>query len=244
MAKEKWEGKPPAEWTLEEALDFFHDSPWSDEVTVYQTTGRILGVMWNGQKVVYQESPNLPPRQYSPAPVRLEPEALQATYGVRWDSAQIVQAGLARLQEISPVHGEMQAPAPEVPGDEIVLTARVVEPPREPASERLNRPLIVDESGRPVRQEQEPTTPDLFAGLSDGELAAAAELRVRDGETVKPVRVVAHGLGTSEGYTFYFPRQLPPQARQAEFVFKGRGGTELKVKFKLEEMTVAGKPDY
>lgn len=242
-ARESWEGKPPSEWTLEEALKFFEDSPWAREETVYQPSGRILGVIPGGRKVVYQENANLPPRQYSVSILQLEPEMLVAKYAVRWSSARIVQQGLERLKELSSVHAEMQAPAPDVPEDKIVVTARSVEPPRQSSFDRLNQPTIRDESGRPV-QETEPTAPDLFSGLSEAELAAAAELRLHDGQVLKPERIAQHGLGASEGVTFYFPRTLPTGTKEVEFVFHGQKDSELKAKFKLREMEVNGKPDY
>lgn len=242
-ARESWEGKPPSEWTLEEALKFFEDSPWSQEETVYQPSGRLLGVLPGGRKVVYQEGPNMPPRQYSVPILQVEPEMLVARYAVRWSSAQIVQRGLERLKELSGVHADMQAPAPEGPDDKIVLTARAVEPPRQSLFDRFSRPVIRDENGRPL-EEAEVTAPDLFSGLSDAELASAAELRLRDGQSLKPERAMQHGLGTSEGYTFYFPRPLPRGTTEVEFVFRGQKDSELKVKFKLREMQVNGKPDY
>jgi hypothetical protein len=244
MAKESWEGKEPAQWTQEEALAFFADSPWSHQVTLYEPSGRIMGVMRGGGKVVVQESSSAPPRHYSPAPLRLEPEVLQAKYGVRWGSAQIVQQGLARLQSLSQVHAEMQARPPETPADTIALTVRVVEPPQQLGFDRLNRPTVYDQSGRPVRDEEEVLFEDLFSGLSEEELAEAAELRVKNGPRLKPERAVRHGLGTSEGVTFYFPHDLPAGAREVQFVFKGREGVDLKVKFKLQDMQVSGQPDY
>ena len=188
VAKETWEGKAPAQWTQEEALAFLADSPWSHQVTLYEPSGRILGVMRGGGKVVVQESRGAPPRHYSPPPLRLEPEVLQAKYGVRWGSAQIVQQALARLQSLSPVHAEMQAPPPEAPADTIALTARVVEPPQQTGFDRLSRPTVYDQSGRPVREEEELLFEDLFSGLSEEELSEAAELRVKDGPRLKPER--------------------------------------------------------
>jgi len=243
-AKEAWRGKPPAEWSLEEALEFFSDSPWAQEDVIYGPSGRTLGVMRGGRKVVYQERHDQPPRIYSPPPLRLEPEVVQATYGLRWDSAGLVQRGLDRLRELSPVHAEMQAGAPEVPDDKIVLTARAVEPPHLLALDRLGRPTVFDSSGRPLPEEERALFPDMFSGLNEEELREAAELHIKDGERLKPERVVRHGLGASEGVSFYFPRALPAQAREAQFVFEGRQGADLKIKFKLQEMQVDGRPDY
>jgi hypothetical protein len=138
----------------------------------------------------------------------------------------------------------MQAPPPDVPDSGIVVTARVVEPPQQTGFDRLSRPTVYDQSGRPVRAEEEVLFEDLFSGLSGEELREAAELRIKDGPRLKPARAVRHGVGTSEGVTFYFPGELPADAREAQFVYQGREGVDLKVKFKLQDMQVGGRPDY
>jgi len=111
-AEEPWERKPASAWSEEETLKLLNDSPWAQEEDVYHTSGRILGVLPGGQRVVYQDDPKLPPREYSVQPVALEPEQLRGVYGVRWSSATIIQQGLERLRELSPVLAEMQAPPP------------------------------------------------------------------------------------------------------------------------------------
>jgi len=198
--------------------------------------------------VVYQDSSNLPPRQYSVQPVALEPELLRGVYGVRWSSAALIQQGLERLRALSPVLAEMQAPPPELSSQHLVLTARVIKPPAE-GVERFRRPTIYDESGRPLPDEPG-FAPDIFNGLEDEALAAAAELRLSDGRRLKPARAPRHGVGTSEGVTFFFPREenggatLRPDTEWAEFVFEGAKDNTLKAKFKLREMQVGGRPDY
>jgi len=247
-AEEPWERKPPEAWSEEEVLKLLNDSPWAKEVDLYHASGRILGVLPGGRRVVYQDDPSLPPRQYSVQPVTLEPEQLRGVYGVRWDSAAIIQKGLERLQELSPVLAEMQAAPEELSPEHIVVTARVIKPPAE-GIERFQRPVIYDQSGRPLPDEPG-SAPDVFNGLDDQALAAAAELRLSDGRRLKPARALRHGLGTSEGVTFLFPRQengrgtLSPDTEWAEFVFAGAKDNTLKAKFKLKEMQVGGRSDY
>lgn len=242
------QGNPTDTWTQEEALGVLTNSPWAKQETIYQMTGRLLGVLPGGKKVIYRDAPNSAPRQYSIEPRTIEPERLHAVYGVRWSSAEIVQQALERLGELNPVLAEMQAKPSELSPDHFVLTAHVVEPPSE-GLDRLDRPLLVDESGNPVR-EPEATAPDLFAVLSEEEMKERAELRIRKRERLAPERVVRHGLGASAGVSFFFPRQqqgrptLAPEDGEAEFVFKGPHGSELKVKFRLAEMRRAGQSDY
>lgn len=243
-----WQQKPPAEWTQEQAQGFLIDSPWGDKVTVYQFSGRMLGVLPNGQKVVVRDAPGAPPRYYSEEPGHLEPERLHATYGVVWTSATIVRETFERLRAISPAVADLQAPPPAVQAEAFAITVRVIEPPNENV-ERLDRPLLVDEGGRPVR-EAPASAPDLLSAMNDTELAGAAELRLSGHRRMKPTKVQRHGLGAGAGVTFFFPRQqdgrptLTPKDERVEFVLQGKLGSELKAKFDLRDMRVAGRPDY
>ncbi len=251
-AEEPWESKPAAEWEQEEAIQVLTDSPWGKKVRLLQFTGRMLAVFQDGvreQKVVYQEGPGGPTRQFSRQPNRIEPEVVEAEYAVRWSSAAIVQRAQARLQELSPVVATMYAPPEELPSGYYVLTAQVTKPPSESAFQHLDRPLIVGPDGRP-RRDLPPQVSDIFAGLDEEELQQQAELRISKSGRLKPERVERHGLGAGEGISFYFPRRqdgeatLPPGSQWAEFVFESRDGQELKAKFKLEEMQANGRPDY
>ncbi|MFQ5664352.1 MAG: hypothetical protein ACE5HL_11020 [Terriglobia bacterium] len=248
-AENFWTRKPPAEWTQEEALELLNDSPWTQRVRLYQVTGRLLAQLPDGHKVIYRTAPNLPPRRYTVEPVSIEPELAPALYAVRWSSAAILQQALGRLQGIAPVLREMQAPPPELSPGHYVVTVRVVEPPQESRIESHSRPLLQDETGRPVR-ELPPQVADVFAGLDAEGLRARAELRIGRRRRLKPERVLRHGLGASEGVSFFFPRQengrttLPADTKWAEFVFVGEKGDKLKAKFKFKEMRVAGRPDY
>ncbi len=247
-AQESWRSKPPAQWTQEEAVALVTDSPWARRIEIYQASGRLLGVLRDGSKVVHQEGPGQPPHMYDVEPERIEPELLRAVYIVRWSSAETVQQALARLRELSAAVAEAQAPPPELSRQHIAITVRVSEPPRESALDRFNRPLLVDEAGRPVTQEAV-TIGDIFQGLSEEELRGRAELRTEGGGRVLPERVQRHGLGTGEGITFFFPRAangqatVPPAAAWAEFVFTSPKKETLKARFRLKEMVMAGRPD-
>jgi len=256
---ETWRGKPPAAWTQDEALEVLNDSPWARTVELYQPSGRRLGVYSTGQKVVVQDSPNSPLLIVDPPPRFIEQEFLRAIYAVRWSSAATVQEALARLKQHSTAVADTQAPSEELSPDHFVLTARVVEPPTESDIDRLGRASVRlvesppggrnDPSARTIQQPS-PSVPDLFAGLSEEELREAASLRLEKDLTLKPERAVRHGLGTSEGVTFYFPRvsqgrpTIPPRADSVEFRFRAKNGITLKAKFKLAEMQAGGKPDY
>ena len=237
------------EWTQEEALAVLNDSPWAQQVRVWQLSGRLLGRLPDGRTVVYQDAPNLPPRQYSVPVSSIRPERVEAVYAVRWSSARIVQQALERLRELAPVLHEMQAPPPELSADQYVLTARLVQPPTASAADRFAFATVYDEAGRPVRDEP-PQVADVFVGLSDEELRDRAQLRIGNNANVKPERALRHGVGTSEGISFFFPRQrngrptLTPNTQWVEFSFQGKKGDRLKVRFKLAEMQIAGRPDY
>lgn len=241
--------KPLPEWTQEEAVAVLNDSPWAQQVRVLQLSGRLLGRLPDGRTVVYQDAPNLPPRQYSVPVSSIGPERVEAVYAVRWSSARIVQQALERLRELAPVLHEMQAPPPELSADHYVLTARLVQPPTGSAADRFAFATVYDEAGRPVRDEP-PQVADIFAGLSEQELCDRAELRLGKKMKVKPERARRHGVGTSEGISFFFPRQrnggpaLTPNTQWVEFSFQGKKDDKLKVHFKLAEMQFAGQRDY
>src|SRR3989304_5417434 len=122
-------------------------------------------------------------------------------------------------------------------------------PPTESSLARPSRPLAYTlDDTRPPQPSPPPLVPDLFAGLNADALRARAELRTAKKLRLKPDRALRHGLGASEGISFFFPRRqdgqetLPAGTGWAEFVFAGGG--ELKVKFKLKEMQANGKADY
>ncbi len=140
-------------------------------------------------------------------------------------------------------------PPPELSADHYVLTVRVVKPPTESGHDRFARATVYDRSGRPMRDEP-PRVPDIFAALSEEELSDRAELRTNRKQRLKPDRVLRHGLGTSEGVSFFFPRQydgqavLPEGTKWVEFSFRSEKGAKLKTRFKLADMQTNGDADY
>lgn len=252
LAGEPWAEKPAAEWTQEEALAVLGASPWGQEVKLWQTSGRRMAVFRDGLRefrVVYQESPQVAPRLFAPEPDRIEPELLEARYQVRWSSAGVVQQALKRLEELAPVLEEMQAPPDELSEEHYVLTARVVEPPTASKMEALGRPRVVDESGQTV-EDRPAVVSDIFAGLSPEELREQAELRTAGKLHLKPDRVLRHGMGTSEGVSFFFPRRqegratLPAETDWVEFIFTSQKNEPLKARFRPAAMQINGRPDY
>ena len=99
-------------------------------------------------------------------------------------------------------------------------------------------------------RDEPPRVPDIFAGLSEEELSDRAELRTNRKQRLKPDRVLRHGLGTSEGVSFFFPRQhdgqavLSEGAKWVEFSFRSKKGDKLKARFKLAGMQLDAQPDY
>jgi hypothetical protein len=247
-AGEPWKEKPAAGWTQEEAAEVLTHSPWGQEVRLLQASGRKL-VEFGGRQIVAEDRSGQLPIPVGADMLPRQPEYLEAVYAVRWGSADMVQAALARLKEFSPVLAELQAVPPELSADHYILTVRVVQPPAESGVIRVSRPLAYTlDDTRPPQPSPPPPVADLFAGLNPDELRARAELRTAKKLRLKPDRAVRHGLGAGEGVSFFFPRRqdgqetLPPGTDWAEFVFAGSG--ELKVKFKLKEMQAHGQPDY
>jgi len=250
LAQKPWKGeKPVAEWSQEELLLLLNDSPWTRKINLWQITGRRIAVFPDGSTALYQESPSSPPIQYSPAPIHIEPERMQAVYAVRWSSASIVTETFERLKKKSSVLAGLQAPPPELSPAHYVLTVRVVKPPTLSAGDRLSRATVLDENGNPtINIETEKN--DILAGWSEEELLKAAELRTNRKLRFKPDKVLRHGKGAGEGVSFFFPRQtngqplLSSKTKWVEFRFKGKLGNQLKARFKLKEMQLAGQPDY
>ena len=245
---EPWKDKAASQWTQEEATRVLTHSPWGQEVKQLEPSGRKL-VEFGGRTLVVEDRSGPLPIPRGADSLSPQPEFLEAVYAVRWSSAATVQAALERLKEFSPVLADVQAVPPELSADHYVLTVRVTQPPTESGLARTSRPLAYTlDDTRPPQPSPPPPVPDLFAGLKPDELRARAELRTAKKLRLKPDRALRHGLGASEGISFFFPRRqdgqetLPAGTDWAEFVFASGG--ELKVKFKLKEMQVNGKPDY
>ncbi len=246
-----WLEKPASAWSEEEAVGVLSKSPWAVPVEIQQQSGRQLARFADGTRAVYRSSPDNPPRIFSEEPQAVEPEYLRAVYGVRWSSAEAVQQGLKRLEELSPVIKETMAAPTELSADSYVLTVRVVTPPEETAMREFERKStrLNDEMGRPLYDEA-PRVADILAGLNEAELKEHAELVTPGKQRLKPARAARHGLGTGEGVSFFFPRTadgratLPTGTAWAEFVFVGRRGDKVKARFNLREMMYQGKADY
>lgn len=246
-----WETRPAAAWTQEESLELLTRSPWTVQVEMLHATGRQLAVFSDGRRAVYRASPQSPPRLFTEGPHSIEPEYVRAVYAVRWSSAVAVQEALKRLEEFSPAVKEMQAEPPELPADTYVLTARVVTPPSETPVQRMERErtLVENEAGHP-EADSAPHVADILAGLTEEELRGRARLVASGKRQTEPARALRHGLGTGEGISFFFPREvngtptLPAGTAWAEFVLEGRKGDKLKARFKMKDMVYQGKADF
>ncbi len=223
-AGDTWKTKAPAEWTEKEAVEFLSQSPWSKEVTVWQLTGGKTNQVVRQQDRVYQDAP----REVA-ATMRSEERSVEATtvdarYGVRWVSADIARQAWERLRALNPALAEQFAP-PEAGPAGHVLTLRVVTPPPEP-------------------------TRAIFAGMTVEELAKRATLKTSGKRAIPAQRAVRHGMGAAEAVSFFFAREengaatLPSGTEWAVFGLESAAGDRLKVRFKLREMQVGGRPDY
>src|ERR1700687_5616426 len=200
-ADDFWKHKPPAEWSLEEALKVVRHSPWARlDVVVFlrqdpeaafsvrpgtrRQKGRI------GVPVDSSRSPDAAPG--------LSPSA---AFLVRWESAAPVTQAFARLQELGErAVAEFQAPAPRLPLDRYVITVKLEQP-----GHTGFEPFLVTPAGKPLLQ---------------------ATLKTRRG-TVAPLEVEFTGTGTSSSVHFFFPRTLDgapllgPGLDAAEFTLRG-----------------------
>lgn len=226
LAEEPWKKKPPAEWSQKEALKALSDSPWAKEVSLWQVTGQVQTEAMATRRTVYQDAPGEPATVIPSEVASVAPRVAEARYRVAWSSARLLREAWERLEQLAPqALTELHAPPPELPPDHLVLTARVVNPPEPPAL-------------------------PLFAGLSDDDLRARAQLMTSEKRLLRPVRVLRHGLGAGAAFSFLFPRSengratLGPGAKWVEFVFEGPQGDKLKARFKPGEMRARGQPDY
>lgn len=223
-AGEGWTRRPVGEWTEKEVVEFLSQSPWSKEVTVWQLTGAKVNQVVRQQNRVYQDAPGEIPATVRSQAESVEAGTVDARYGVRWVSADIARQAWERLRALNPALAEQFAPA-EATAAQHVLTLRVVKPPPEP-------------------------TRAIFAGMSEAELAERATLRTSGKRTLKPIRAQRHGMGAAEAVSLFFAREesgaatLSVGTEWAEFQFESAAGDKLKVRFKLREMQVGGKPDY
>jgi len=213
LADDFWKRKPPAQWSLAEALKVVRHSPWARiDVVVFlrqdpdaafsvrpgtrRQRGRI------GVPVDSSRSPNAAPG--------LSPSA---AFLVRWESAAPVTHAFARLQELGErAAAEFQAPATRLPIDRYVITVKLEQP-----GHTGFEPFLVTPAGKPL---------------------LLATLKTRRG-TVTPLEVEFTGTGTSSSVHFFFPRTFDgaplfgPGRNSADFNLQG-DGFAMHSKFTLD----------
>jgi len=200
-ADDLWKRKPPAQWSLAEALKVVRHSPWARlNVVVFlrQEPGAAFSVRPGtrrqkgriGVPVDSSKSPDAAPG-ISPSAVLL----------VRWESAAPVTQAFARIQELGErAAAEFQAPAPRLPMDRYVITVKL-----EKRDRTGFEPFSVTPAGKPLLR---------------------ATLKTRRG-TVTPLEVEFTGTGTSSSVHFFFPRTfegaplLGPGRNSADFSLQG-----------------------
>ena len=225
VAGDAWKKKPPAQWTPEEALEVLTDSPWAKKVSVWQVTGQTQEHV-DLERRTYQDAPDEAPLTVTSGRTTTLPEVVEGVYRVQWSSAALLRESVTRLRQAgADALVELHGPPAELPAEEIVVTVRVVKPPAAPAL-------------------------PLWTSLDDSQLAGRTKLTTSDKREARPARVVRHGVGAGEAISFYFPRTIQgqpapgAQTKWVEFSLESRYGDRLKVRFKLGEMQVNGRPDY
>jgi hypothetical protein len=225
-ADDFWKHKPPAQWSVEEALKLVRRSPWAKlEVVVFLQgeaqadfsipTGTkhcdpdAIDANGNCTQKGRIEVPVDSSRGTDAAP-RLSPST---AFLVRWESATPVTQAFARLGELGErAVAEFQAQAPRLPAERYVITVKLEQPGRAGFE-----PFAVTPAGKPVLR---------------------ATLKTRRG-TVVPLEVEFTGAGTSSSAHFFFPRTLDgapllgPGRDSAQFTLLGVGFV-VRSKFALD----------
>jgi hypothetical protein len=225
-ADDFWKHKPPAQWSLAEALKLVRHSPWArvDVVVFLRQESQAAFSIPTGTKHCDPdaidangnclqkgriEAPVDSSRQLDAAP-RLSPSA---AFLVRWESAAPVTQAFARLEELGErAAAAFQAQAPRLPADRYVITVKLEQPGRAGFE-----PFAVTPTGNPILR---------------------AMLKTRRG-TVAPLEVEFTGAGTSSSAHFFFPRTLDgtpllgPGRDSAEFSLQG-AGFAVRSKFTLD----------
>jgi hypothetical protein len=226
QADDFWKHRPPAQWSVEEALKIVQRSPWArlNVVVFLRQEPQASYSIPTGTKHCDQdaidpngncmqkgrvEGPVDSSRQVDAAP-QLSPSA---GFLVRWESAVPVSQAFARLQELGErAAAVFQAQAPRLPVDRYVITVKLEQPGRVGFE-----PFAVTSTGKPVLR---------------------ATLKTRRG-TVAPLEVEFTGAGTSSAAHFFFPRTLDgapllgPGRDSAEFTLQG-AGFAVRSKFTLD----------
>jgi hypothetical protein len=225
-ADDFWKHKPPAQWSLAEALKVVRRSPWArlDVVVFLRQESQAAYSIPTGTKhcdpdAIDQngnclqkgrvEAPIDSSQQLDAAP-KLSPSA---GFLVRWESAAPVSQAFARLDELGErAAAAFQARTPRLPADRYVITVKLEQPGRAGFE-----PFAVTPGGKPVLR---------------------ATLKTRRG-TVAPLEVEFTGAGTSSSAHFFFPRTfdgaplLGSGRDSAEFKLQGVGFA-VRSKFRLD----------
>jgi hypothetical protein len=226
-ADDFWKHKPPAQWSLAEALKVLRHSPWArvDVVVFLRQEAQAAYNIPTGAKhcdsdAIDQngnclqkgrvEAPVDSSQQLDAAP-RLSPSA---GFLVRWESAAPVSQAFARLDELGErAVAEFQARAPRVPADRYVITVKLEQPGR-PGFEPFE---VIPGRKPPVMH---------------------ATLKTRQG-TVAPLEIEFTGTGSNSSAHFFFPRTidgtplLGSDRDSAEFKLEG-AGFAVRSKFTLD----------
>jgi hypothetical protein len=212
-ADDFWKHKPPAQWSLAEALKVVRHSPWARlEVVVFlrQDPGAAFSVRPGTRR---QKGRIGVPVDSSRSPDAAPGLSPSAAFLVRWESAVPVTQAFARLQELGErAAAEFQAPATRLPMDRYVITVKLEQP-----GHTGFEPFLVTLAGKPLLR---------------------ATLKTRRG-TVTPLEVEFTGTGTSSSVHFFFPRTLDgapllgPGRNSADFNLQG-DGFAMHSKFTLD----------
>ena len=213
LADDFWKHKPPAQWSLAEALKVVRHSPWARlDVVVFlrQDPEAAFSVRPGTRR---QRARIGVPVDSSRSPDAAPGLSPSAAFLVRWESAAPVAQAFARLQELGErAAAEFQAPAPRLPIDRYVITVKLEQP-----GHTGFEPFLATSAGKPLLR---------------------ATLKTRRG-TVSPLEVEFTGTGTSSSVHFFFPRTvdgaplLGPGRDSADFNLQG-DGFAMHSKFTLD----------
>jgi hypothetical protein len=225
-ADDFWKHKPPAQWSLAEALKLVRRSPWARQVVVVflqretQADFSIPTGTKHCDPDAIDANGNCTQKGRIEVPVdssqgpdaapRLSPST---AFLVRWESAAPVTQAFAQLAERGErAVAEFQAQAPRLPAERYVITVKL-----DQAGRAGFEPFAVTPAGKP----------DL-----------RATLKTRRG-TVAPLEVEFTGTGASSSVHFFFPRTLEgvpllgPGRDSAEFSLQG-ASFAVRSKFTLD----------
>jgi hypothetical protein len=213
-ADDFWKHKPPAQWSLPEALKLVRRSPWARQAVVVflqretQADFSIPTGIKHCDPDAIDANGNCTQKGRIEVPVdssrgtdaapRLSPST---AFLVRWESATPVTQAFARLEELGErAVAAFQAQAPRLPAERYVITVKL-----EQAGRAGFEPFTVTTAGEP---------------------ALRATLKTRRG-TVASLEVEFSGTGASSSVHFFFPRTfdgvplLGPGRDAAEFTLLG-----------------------